>query len=113
MIHYVVDNYFVKNINDWAREKLNIEEYNNFLAVNELNSQKWKMYTDEGKIKFYSKYEKFFVPEFNTEIDIAVGRIAESVPPFNLHLLECDPEFKKYLAMYLEDYPAAISSLTK
>jgi hypothetical protein len=90
---------------EWAKEALSAEEYDDFIRLEALNAARWLSYETEGKIKVFKKYEKIFVAEFNSEIDVPVSRIDESVPPFDIRLLDCEPDFLKYRDRYFNDYP--------
>jgi hypothetical protein len=80
------------------KDHLNPQDFQLFKAAEQLNSQLWQMYVDQGLLSSEVVYQNIYIPELDQNMDIEVG-IRNTLGP-NVHpsQIAMHPAYAEWLA---------------
>jgi len=99
-----ITHYYYQSIESWAEQNLSPSELTQFTSALQRNSALWDSYRNNGVYSSEILYERIFINELNTEVDIAIGEQAIFAPGVNPDEFQLDPDWRIWIARYAQGF---------
>lgn len=97
-----ITQYYYQSIDSWAEQNLSPSELTQFRSAQQANNTLWASYRDTGAYSTEILYERIFINELNTEVDVAIGEQVTFATGVNPDECQLDPDWRIWMNRYAQ-----------